>query len=116
MQMWLNMPEHHHVKPITLYPRKMKWWKWRTTSMVRRVHGTAREVGMASTDADHVGEIRNEGRIFLGNQPLGTILLKSQPAEQVSRTSVCRPQLRAIPTHQTPFLPPVDRNTGDTTP
>jgi len=32
--------------------------------MVYGVHGTAREVGMASTDADHVGEIRNEGRIL----------------------------------------------------
>ena len=48
----------------------------------------------------------------LGNQPLATILLKSQPPERVSQISVCRPQLRAIPTHQTPFVPPVDRNAG----
>jgi hypothetical protein len=53
MQMlWLNMPYHHHVKPITLYPREMKRWKWMTTSMVYGVPGAAREVGMTSTDAD----------------------------------------------------------------
>jgi hypothetical protein len=68
--------------------REMKQWKWRTTSMVYGVSGAAREVGMTSTDADLVGEIRNEGRIpvenSLANQPLATIPLKSQLPEQVS--------------------------------
>jgi hypothetical protein len=50
MQMWLNMPEQHHVKPITLYPREMKRWKWMTTSMVYGVPGAGREVGITSTD------------------------------------------------------------------
>jgi hypothetical protein len=75
----------------------MKRWKWRTSSLVYGVTGAAREVGMTSTDADQVGEMRHEGRILvensLGNQPLETILLKSQSPERLSQTSVCRPQL-----------------------
>jgi hypothetical protein len=63
--------------------------------LVYGVPGAAREVGMTSTDADQVGEIRNEGRILvensLGNQPLGTILLKSP----TSRASLTNLSLRA---------------------
>jgi len=71
------MPEHHHVKPITLYQREMKRWKWRTTTLVYGVPGAAREVGMTSTDAEHRILVENS----LGNQPLGRIPVKSQPAE-----------------------------------